>query len=139
MKYPARKGRRSLLALTLNLLLVPFLSAQEPRFQADSLTTVPRLVSFAGKAVDDEGKTLVGTAGVSFAIYKDQVDGAPLWTETRIFRLMPGATTAFNWVPAHPKVCPSNCSVRGRRDGWGYASTEDVSSRACCYSASLMR
>jgi hypothetical protein len=42
---------------------------------------VPRLVNYSGKAVDAQGKTLTGVAGVTF--YKDQTDGAPLWLETQ--------------------------------------------------------
>ena len=44
---------------------------------------VPQLVNFSGKAVDAQGKTIAGIAGVTFAIYKDQYEGAPLWMETQ--------------------------------------------------------
>jgi hypothetical protein len=44
---------------------------------------VPRLVSFSGKAMDSQGKPISGIAGVTFAIYKDQSEGAPLWMETQ--------------------------------------------------------
>ena len=44
---------------------------------------VPRLVNYSGKAVDAQGKTFTGVVGVTFAIYKDQTDGAPLWLETQ--------------------------------------------------------
>jgi trimeric autotransporter adhesin len=44
---------------------------------------VPRLVNFPGKAADAQGKPLPGAAGVTFAIYKDQYEGAPLWLETQ--------------------------------------------------------
>jgi len=43
----------------------------------------PRLVNFAGHAVDAAGKTISGVAGVTFAIYRDQDGGAPLWIETQ--------------------------------------------------------
>ena len=46
-------------------------------------TVVPRLVNYSGKAVDAEGKVLTGVVGVTFAIYKDETDGAPLWLETQ--------------------------------------------------------
>jgi hypothetical protein len=51
--------------------------------QTNTGTTVPRLVNFAGKAVDATGKPLAGIAGVTFAIYKDQSEGSPLWLETQ--------------------------------------------------------
>ena len=44
---------------------------------------VPRLVSFSGKAMDSQGKPISGIAGVTFAIYRDQSEGAPLWMETQ--------------------------------------------------------
>jgi hypothetical protein len=40
-------------------------------------------VNFSGKAVDAQGKTISGIAGVTFAIYKDQYEGGPLWMETQ--------------------------------------------------------
>jgi len=46
-------------------------------------TVVPRLVSFSGKAINDQGKTVVGIAGITCSIYKDQYEGAPLWMETQ--------------------------------------------------------
>jgi hypothetical protein len=44
---------------------------------------VPRLVNYSGKALDAQGRPLSGIAGVTFSIYKDQYDGAPLWLETQ--------------------------------------------------------
>jgi len=51
--------------------------------QSNAGGVVPRLVNYSGKAVDAQGKTLMGVAGVTFAIYKEQTDGAPLWLETQ--------------------------------------------------------
>ena len=48
-----------------------------------STALVPRLVSYTGKAVDSEGRTFSGSAGVTFAIYREQSEGAPLWIETQ--------------------------------------------------------
>ncbi len=50
---------------------------------ANSETIVPHLVNYSGKALDAAGKPLAGIAGVTFAIYKDQYDGSPLWLETQ--------------------------------------------------------
>jgi trimeric autotransporter adhesin len=52
-------------------------------FPSGQFAAVPRLVSFSGKTVDSQGKTVSGTFGVTFAIYKDQYEGAPLWLETQ--------------------------------------------------------
>jgi hypothetical protein len=71
----------------LSMLFVIFTSfscvvAQAP-MAAQPSTVVPRLVSFSGKAVDAQGKPVFGTAGATFAIYKDQSGGTPLWIETQ--------------------------------------------------------
>ena len=60
-------------------------SAQSPT-ASESSVAVPRLVNFTGKATDAQGKTIVGTAGATFSIYKDQDEGAPLWMETQNIR-----------------------------------------------------
>ncbi|HTZ95167.1 MAG TPA: hypothetical protein VMB18_02140 [Terriglobales bacterium] len=46
-------------------------------------TVVPQLVNFSGRALDSQGKPMAGLAGLTFAIYKDQFEGAPLWLETQ--------------------------------------------------------
>jgi hypothetical protein len=46
------------------------------------LAVVPRLVNFSGKAIDSQGKAISGIAGATFAIYKEQYEGAPLWLES---------------------------------------------------------
>jgi hypothetical protein len=51
--------------------------------QSNTGSVVPRLVKYSGKAVDAQGKTFTGVVGITFAIYKDQTDGAPLWLETQ--------------------------------------------------------
>lgn len=49
----------------------------------NSTAVVPRLVNFSGRAIDATGKPVSGIAGVTFSIYKDQYEGAPLWMETQ--------------------------------------------------------
>ncbi len=74
---------RCLLAACLgSWLFCSLLNAQQP-VSSPSSTVVPRLVNFSGKAADTQGKAISGIAGVTFAIYKDQSEGAPLWFETQ--------------------------------------------------------
>src|SRR5271170_5713668 len=77
-----RFTRYSLLVLAMISLFGTFLTAQQTPSVA-SLTVVPRLVNFAGKALDEQGKAISGTAATTFAIYKDQEGGAALWMETQ--------------------------------------------------------
>ena len=57
---------------------------QNASAQASALTqSVPRLVTFSGVVKDQAGKPRTGTVGITFAIYKDQEGGSPLWLETQ--------------------------------------------------------
>ena len=47
---------------------------------------VPRWIRFSGIAQNENGKPLPGTLGITFALYKDQQGGAPLWLETQNVR-----------------------------------------------------
>jgi hypothetical protein len=44
---------------------------------------VPPLVKFSGTLTDLNGKPMSGVVGVTFALYKDEQGGAPLWLETQ--------------------------------------------------------
>jgi trimeric autotransporter adhesin len=67
--------------LLVTLMLSSVVSAQQTTTQ--STPAVPRLVNFSGKAADAQGQSISGIAGVTFAIYKDQYEGTPLWLETQ--------------------------------------------------------
>jgi hypothetical protein len=58
------------------------LNAQQPAASTSS-TIVPPLVNFSGKVIDVQGKVITGISGATFAIYKDQYEGSPLWIETQ--------------------------------------------------------
>jgi hypothetical protein len=57
------------------------LNAQQ--MASPSSPVVPRLVNFSGNATDVHGKAISGVAGATFAIYKEQYEGSPLWMETQ--------------------------------------------------------
>lgn len=44
---------------------------------------VPRLVRFSGIVRDGDKKPVKGIVGITFALYKDQEGGAPVWLETQ--------------------------------------------------------
>ncbi len=67
-------------------LLSSVLVAQQPdtgRSSTLAAAAVPRLVNFSGRVADAQGKPIPGIAGVTFAIYKGQYEGPPLWLETQ--------------------------------------------------------
>jgi hypothetical protein len=76
---------RHFLTSFLAVLLFCFLAnAQEASQTSPSASpVVPRLVNFSGRATDTQGKAISGIAGATFAIYKDQYEGSPLWLETQ--------------------------------------------------------
>lgn len=69
--------------LCLTAVLFGSLAAAQSTSSAQSSAVVPRLVNFLGKATDAQGKSITGIAGITFSIYNEQNDGAPLWMETQ--------------------------------------------------------
>jgi len=62
---------------------VLFLSLLISALAQQSGTAVPSFVNFAGMLSDSNGKALSGTVGVTFALYKEEQGGSPLWVETQ--------------------------------------------------------
>ena len=60
------------------LLFVSICSAQQT-----ATTAVPNLIRYSGTLKDASGAPIAATAGVTFAIYKQQDGGAPVWMETQ--------------------------------------------------------
>ncbi len=50
---------------------------------APKSSVVPNLVKFSGTVGDPRSKALSGAIGLTFALYRDQQGGAPLWLETQ--------------------------------------------------------
>ncbi|HKF23247.1 MAG TPA: hypothetical protein VKE93_16860 [Candidatus Angelobacter sp.] len=71
----------------------PNLVTGEPTDSAQSLTqqisgvAVPRLVKFGTVVTDERQQPRTGVVGVTFAIYKEQHGGAPVWMETQNVQL----------------------------------------------------
>ena len=70
------------------LFLSALLGAQQTASNTSSSTAVvPRLVSYSGKVGGAQGTPASGVAGVTFAIYREQTGGAPLWLETQSVKI----------------------------------------------------
>jgi hypothetical protein len=52
-----------------------------------STVTVPRLIRIRGAVRDDGGKPLSGSIGITFALYTDENDKAPVWQESQSLQL----------------------------------------------------
>ena len=74
---------RTRVAFCIFLALICFALLANAQQSPTANPTVPRLVNFSGRTTDDKGKAISGVSGVSFAIYKDQSEGAALWMETQ--------------------------------------------------------
>jgi trimeric autotransporter adhesin len=73
--------------LSLILLAGVTVWAQQPAQVTANGGAVPPLVKFSGTLADLNGKPLSGVVGVTFALYKDQQGGAPVWLETQNVQL----------------------------------------------------
>src|SRR5579863_3848379 len=73
----------------LSTLLVLFVSVSSASIAEQNAqpTAVPTLVRFSGNLKDANGKPLTGIAGLTFALYRDQESGAPIWLETQNVQL----------------------------------------------------
>lgn len=79
---PMQFARSLVLCYAVILLVCAAASAQQASTSSPT-AIVPRLVNFSGKAVDSQGEPIPGVASVTFAIYQQQYEGAPLWMETQ--------------------------------------------------------
>ena len=78
----------SILLLSALLLFALGAQAQQvPSLPSAESNAVPPLVKFGGGVKDLNGKPLTGIAGITFALYKEDQGGAPLWIETQSVQL----------------------------------------------------
>ena len=61
----------------------PAFATVSDRLSRENEAAVPRLVKFSGVLLDVAGKPLSGEVEVTFALYKQEADEEPLWTETQ--------------------------------------------------------
>ena len=74
---------------------------------------IPRLVRFAGIANDESGKPMHGVVGITFALYREQEGGAPLWLETQNVELDGKAHYAVLLGASKPDGLPSDLFSSG--------------------------
>jgi hypothetical protein len=71
------KHQKRMITAWIFLLLAAFAMGQS------NTMTVPRLVRFSGIAKDETGHAKTGVLGVTFALYKEEESGSPLWLEVQ--------------------------------------------------------
>src|SRR5579863_1117652 len=77
MKARKLRDLRFVAIMTLVLMSGLLVTAQ------NSSLAVPQLIKFSGVVKDAVGHPKAGIVGITFAFYKDQQGGAPLWLETQ--------------------------------------------------------
>jgi hypothetical protein len=82
MKTQSLRNLRSAAIVSTLLLAVGLLALAQNASSAKS-AAVPHLIKFNGVLKDDAGHSKTGVSGITFALYKDQQGGAPLWIETQ--------------------------------------------------------
>jgi len=102
-------GMRALLAALL------FLQPSLPVRGQSSTTAspVPRLVNFGGTALDAQGKPRTGMVGITFALYKEEQGGAPLWLETQSVQLDDTGHYTVNLGSTKPAGLPADLFISG--------------------------
>jgi len=78
-----KKIIQCIVCVVLGLSGVLLAQSQPASTQPAKASVVPNLVRFSGSANDLNNKPISGVVGVTFALYKDQQGGAPLWLETQ--------------------------------------------------------
>ena len=123
--------RRNSITVVLALAALLFVSTS-PAQQAGTIT-VPNLIRYGGTLKDASGAPMTAATGVTFAIYKEQDGGAPVWTETQSvtpdahgqYSVLLGSTTDTG--------LPSTSSRKKSNAGWACRCRNNLSSRACCW------
>jgi hypothetical protein len=95
--------------LLLSTISSTVVAAQLP---ATAQATVPRLVNFSGKVGGMEGNA-ASTVGITFAIYKDQTDGVPLWLETQTLAIDVRGNYAASLGATRPEGLPIDLFSNG--------------------------
>ena len=88
------------------------LTAETP-IAASAPTAVPSLVTYSGVATAIDGKALTGEAGITLQIYKDEVGGEALWSETQSVAIDPTGHYKVQLGAANPNGLPSDLFSSG--------------------------
>ncbi len=70
-------------SVTVVLAFITLLFVSDGSAQQTPTTAVPSLIRYGGTLKDASGTPIAATTGVTFAIYKQQDGGAPMWIETQ--------------------------------------------------------
>ena len=84
-------------------------------------SSVPRLVKFSGKVADAQNKAISGITGATFAIYKEESGGSPLWLETQNIQADTKGNYTVQLGATHPDGLPLDLFSSGEARWLGVA------------------
>jgi len=88
-------------------------STDETPVAASAPTAVPLLVPYPGAAIANDGKPVTGETGLTFQIYKDEVGGEAVWTETQTVAIDPTGHYRVQLGATNPNGLPSDLFATG--------------------------
>jgi hypothetical protein len=106
------------LSMFLTISMICSVVAAQQGASTQSSAPVPRMVNFTGKAIDAQGKPIAGIAGVTFAIYKEQYEGAPLWLESQNVQADTKGNYTVQLGATKPAGLPLDLFSSGEGAGW---------------------
>ncbi len=80
---------------------------------ASAPTAVPALVPYSGTVIAGDGKTFAAESGVTFQIYKDEVGGEALWTESQTVAIDSTGHYKVQLGAANPNGLPADLFASG--------------------------
>ena len=80
---------------------------------ASAPTAVPALVPYSGAVIAPDGKTFAAESSVTFQIYKDEVGGEALWTETQTVAIDSTGHYKVQLGAANPNGLPTDLFASG--------------------------
>jgi hypothetical protein len=86
---------------------------------------VPLLIKFSGVLKDDSGSPREGLIGITFALYKEQEGGAPLWLETQSVRVDSLGHYAVRLGVMHSEGLPAELFASGEARWISATTAED--------------
>ncbi len=106
--------------VSITLVLSAFFLVSICSAQQTSPTAVPNLIRYGGTLKDASGAPIAAATGVTFAIYKQQDGGAPVWMETQNvtpdaggqYSVLLGSTTS-DWL-AQRSILSGRTALAGR-------------------------
>jgi hypothetical protein len=120
-------------SLTCLALLIFSLIAVSPA-QPASTTAVPNLINYSGTLHPPSGLTAPGSAfGVTFAIYRQQDGGAPLWLETQNVTPDPTGHSSVQLGSTRAEGIPADLFNTQEQPGSVCRCRERQSRRECCW------